>query len=58
MGQHCPIKCTSFSSERENTALKWAFMLNHTPAAAETRNLIGRILKVNQLPCHEGKKHK
>jgi hypothetical protein len=43
MGQHCPIKCTAFSSERENIVLQWAFKLNSGMAAAETCHLKGHM---------------
>jgi hypothetical protein len=46
-GQICPIKCTSFVPEWENTVLQWAFKLNSALAAAETWYLKGCMLKVN-----------
>jgi hypothetical protein len=33
--QHCPNKCTSFSSERENIVLQWAFKMNSVLATVE-----------------------
>jgi hypothetical protein len=47
LGKCCPIKCASFSSERENTVLQWAFTLKNVPAAAGTWDLKVLVLKVN-----------
>jgi hypothetical protein len=37
----------SFSSEREDIVLWWAFKFNSAPAAAETWHLKDPVLKVN-----------
>lgn len=47
MGEQCPIKCTSFSLEWENTVPQWTFKFNSTQDAAETWHLKGHTLKVN-----------
>ena len=36
MGQHFPIKCTPYLSERENSVAQWALKLNSVLAAAGT----------------------
>jgi hypothetical protein len=35
MGQCGPIKCPSFSLERENGVLQWEFKLKSTPSTVE-----------------------
>jgi len=50
VGKYCSIKHTSFPSEREDV-LQQAFNLNSAPAPAETRNLKGHTLKVNDVIC-------
>jgi hypothetical protein len=47
MGKHCPIKCTSFSSERDDTVLQWAFQANM--ATVGTCGLKGYTLMVNMI---------
>jgi hypothetical protein len=39
---HCPIKCTPFSSEGDNTVLQWAFKLNS--ALASSKNVAFKSL--------------
>jgi len=50
MEKYCSIERTSFPSEREDV-LQQAFKLNSAPATAETRNLKGCTLKVNDMRC-------
>jgi len=38
MREHGPIKCTSLSSERENSVLQWTLQLNNALATAENWN--------------------
>lgn len=46
MGQHWPIKCTPFLSERENIVLQWEFGLSSALATAETWHLTRLFSKV------------
>ena len=46
-GEHCPMKCTSFLSDRENIFLQWALKLNSALATEETWDLKGCMLKVS-----------
>jgi len=48
--RYCSVKRVSFPSERED-GLQQSFKLNSAPATAETRNLKGRTLKVNDTRC-------
>jgi hypothetical protein len=52
MEQHCPVKCTSSSSVRENVVLQWAFKLNSALAAAETWHLKDHTLKIRMATVH------
>jgi len=45
--ESCPIRCTSFSSEWENTVLQCAFNLDNASAAAATWHLKHHMPKVN-----------
>lgn len=55
MGEQCHIKCTSFSLDWENTVPPWALKFNSTPDAAETWQLKGHKLKVNNIDvCMHG----
>jgi hypothetical protein len=48
VAQDCPIKCTTFLFELENTVSQWALKLNSAPAAAENWHLHGHMLKVKK----------
>jgi hypothetical protein len=49
MGQHFLIKGTYCSSDRENAAPQWAFILNSVPAAAGAWHLKDHMLKVDDV---------
>jgi hypothetical protein len=46
MGQLCPIKCKSFSTEYENIVLQWEFKLNSALATAENWYLKSHMVRV------------
>ena len=59
MGYCRPIKCTFFSSKRENDVPQWAFEFSGPPALAKNWTSNSRMLRVNmvgsteeRLVCH------
>jgi hypothetical protein len=48
VAQGCPIKCTTFLFEWENTVSQWALKLKSAPAALENWHLNSHMLKVKK----------